>query len=332
VFQRKEIPVAACERAIEQQHRRVPDRTTHRHAIAVRGGRQDDPRRPVLQQGIEHGLLARGVLARAAQQRDVTLCAQRFVHARGELREEGVRQIVDDQRHARRRPPPQVRRGAVVHITLALEFGLHARTRADVDQGTAAQYQRDRGARDIAGAGDVVDGDGFLARHCDDSGAAHAAGGRSSGAVPHWPGASPSAKRNVPPARTRSQSSHTRGEGAPSNDTPWMYCTASRFAPGASMRNVRPPPRSSAMRSKRGGCNNSRPVPGIAGYNPIVLNRYHADIVPRSSLPVTPLGALVNSDCAARRTTAVFAGCPISVYIHGAWRSGSLFGLYRYWL
>ncbi|MCW0414247.1 hypothetical protein NB689_000001 [Xanthomonas sacchari] len=59
----------------------------------------------------------------------------------------------------------------------------------------------------------------------------------------------------------------------------------------------------------------------------MTLNRYHADIVPRSSLPVTPLGALVNSVCAACSTVLVFHGWPISVYIHGACRSGSLLGL-----
>ncbi|MNT44451.1 hypothetical protein D3C72_1809780 [compost metagenome] len=79
--------------------------------------------------------------------------------------------------------------------------------------------------------------------------------------------------------------------------------------------------------AKRGVCSRNSPLPGTAGYRPIALNRYHADIVPRSSLPVTPLGALVNSCCAARTTVAVFHGWPISVYIQGACRSGSLLGL-----
>ncbi len=78
---------------------------------------------------------------------------------------------------------------------------------------------------------------------------------------------------------------------------------------------------------KRGVCSRNWPLPGTAGYTPMALNRYQADIVPRSSLPVTPFGALVNNCCAARTTAAVFHGWPISVYSHGECRSGSLFGL-----
>ncbi|MNN98456.1 hypothetical protein D3C81_2178510 [compost metagenome] len=50
-------------------------------------------------------------------------------------------------------------------------------------------------------------------------------------------------------------------------------------------------------------------------------------MVPRSSLPVTPLGALVNSVCTAESTVAVFHGWPIRLYSVGTCMVGSLLGL-----
>src|SRR5258707_435418 len=67
--------------------------------------------------------------------------------------------------------------------------------------------------------------------------------------------------------------------------------------------------------------------PLIVGYSPGEGNTYQADIVPRSSLPVMPSGPVVNNVIAARTTVAVLAGAPTQLYMYGASRSGSLFGL-----
>ena len=76
---------------------------------------------------------------------------------------------------------------------LPLELGFHARARFRADQRAAAQHQRHGRARDVRGAGDVVDGDGLvLARHGLAPVDGQAAGGKSAGAVPQFPGAAAS--------------------------------------------------------------------------------------------------------------------------------------------
>ena len=54
-----------------------------------------------------------------------------------------------------------------------------------------------------------------------------------------------------------------------------------------------------------------KPPPLIVGYRPSELRTYQADIVPRSSLPVSPSGPFVNSVSAARMSVAVFHGSPV---------------------
>jgi hypothetical protein len=112
----------------------------------------------------EHGLLAAGRLAGAAEQGDVTRGRERFVHAGGKFGEEGVGQIVQHQRDAAGGAPTQISRGAVVHIALQAQFLFDPRAGFAVDQRAAAQHQRYRGARQVAAGGNIVERDLAMGR------------------------------------------------------------------------------------------------------------------------------------------------------------------------
>ena len=89
--------------AVEHQQRgRISDHARHLGRIADLGGRQDDRGRVVFEQGAQHRLLPLGRFAAAAEQGDVAGRGERLVDAGGELGEERIGQVVDDQRDARR--------------------------------------------------------------------------------------------------------------------------------------------------------------------------------------------------------------------------------------
>lgn len=67
--------------------------------------------------------------------------------------------------------------------------------------------------------------------------------------------------------------------------------------------------------------------PGWASKMPAIAKTSNDEVAPRSSLPGMPYASSVNSVRIARSTAEVFHGAPVHVYIHGAWKSGSLLGL-----
>ncbi|MCW0417819.1 hypothetical protein NB689_003573 [Xanthomonas sacchari] len=160
VVQAEKAPVVgAGEFAIEQQHVRAC--VQHRvqfGGVAALGRRQDHAGRRVFHQRGQYGLLPRGRFAGAAEQGHIALLTQRLVHAGGELGEEWIGQVVDDQGHAGRGAPAQIGGAAVVDVALPLQFRFHPRTRVGMHQRAAAQHQRHGRARDADRIGDVGDG------------------------------------------------------------------------------------------------------------------------------------------------------------------------------
>jgi hypothetical protein len=143
VVQGQEIPVGPFQLAVEQQHVGIgAQRLPQQRGIAALGRRQDQAGRGVLHQRGQHRLLTLRRFSGAAEQGHVTASTQRLIHTGGELGEERVGQIVDHQRDARRGPPAQVGRRAVVDIALAAQFGLDLGAGIDVDQWAATQHQR----------------------------------------------------------------------------------------------------------------------------------------------------------------------------------------------
>ena len=66
-------------------------------------------------------------------------------------------------------------------------------------------------------------------------------------------------------------------------------------------------------------------APGVGGYMPIADHTYQADVAPRSSLPGSPPGPLVNDSAITRRTALLApAGYRAKLYAHGTPCSGSL--------
>ncbi len=104
-------------------------------------------------------MLALGRFARVSKQGDETGGAERFVHAGREFGEKRVAQVVDHQGDAGRGTPPQVGRGTVVHVALTFQFGFDLGPGNLVDQGAAAQDQRNRCPRDIAALRDIGERD-----------------------------------------------------------------------------------------------------------------------------------------------------------------------------
>src|SRR5436190_9395369 len=70
------------------------------------------------------------------------------------------------------------------------------------------------------------------------------------------------------------------------------------------------------MAAKLGLLMTKPPTPGSAGYRPIELQMYQAEVAPRSSLPGSPAGVTLKVSVMMRRTTfCVRAGAPAKVYV-----------------
>src|SRR4051812_33945652 len=106
-----------------------------------------------------------------------------------------------------------------------------------------------------------------------------------------------------------------------------VYCSFDALAPGASISILRPPAGRISTFSNIGVLSRYVPEPGWASKTPVMPKTSHDEMVPRSSLPGMPYGVSAKSVRAARRTADVFHGAPVQLYIQGACRSGSLFGL-----
>ena len=161
VVEREEVPLRddflrTRQVAVEDQGRRMrSDRLEQAQTVAAFGGGQDDPGRIVLHQRRQHFLLALGRFAGAAEQSDEARACKRLVDARGELREERIRQIVDHHRDARRPAAAQVACRTVVDIALLAQLLLDARAGGCGNQRTAMQHQRNRSGRYAGGGCDV---------------------------------------------------------------------------------------------------------------------------------------------------------------------------------
>src|SRR2546423_12920640 len=84
-----------------------------------------------------------------------------------------------------------------------------------------------------------------------------------------------------------------------------------------------PPGRWMRTDGNDGPCMASVSAPGVAGYMPSTDHTYHADVAPRSSLPGSPPGAVLNpSDCTLWTASAGPAGGAAEVDAHGSPSSG----------
>ncbi len=172
VIQEQSIPViarsdVAAHFAVEQQQRRLSaDGGEDLLRIATLCRREDDASGSVLHQRTEHSQLTLGRFTGASEQGDETRVAKNFVNARREFGEEGVGQVVEHQRDARRRAPAQICRRTVIDIALPPQLFFDASAGVLVDQRAAPQHQGNGGAGDVATCCNVAKGDLAADRRC----------------------------------------------------------------------------------------------------------------------------------------------------------------------
>jgi len=116
---------------------------------------------------------------------------------------------------------------------------------------------------------------------------------------------------SLPPAVTNRAGSHGLPDETPSTLRACTYIDVAP-APGASIVIFVPLPRVISICGNSGLASTRSAREGTWGYMPSAAQTYHADIVPRSSLPVIPPGVFVHNRLTICRTVAwVLAGAPM---------------------